>query len=86
MKFVLLIWGLFGGLLVYFFLANFLTVLLRPQYEKPVDSVQDIIERGMITFVPDASYYWKDFLLQSPNPLYQKLGDMCVVPKILKNM
>ena len=79
--FVFLIWGLFGGLLVYFFQANFLTVLLRPQYEKPVNSAKDIIDRGMIPFVQDTGYFFKDHLLRSPNPLYQKLGEIMVVPK-----
>ena len=55
-------------------------MLLRPQYEKPVDSVQDIIERGLIPFVNDDNYYIKDFLSQSPNPLFQQLGEMTVVP------
>ena len=81
MTLIFLIWGLFGGLLVYFFQANFLKVLLRPQYEKPVNSVKDIIERGMIPFVEDRAYFYKDHLLQSPNPLHQQLGDIMVVPK-----
>ena len=80
-KFVFLIWGLFGGLLVYFFQANLLTVLLRPQYEKPINSVKDIIDSGMIPFVWETAYYLKDHLLRSPNPLHQQLGDIMVVPK-----
>ena len=81
MKFVLQIWGLFGGLLVYFFLANFLTVLLRPNYEKPVNSAKDIIDRRMIPFVDDGAYFYRDYLVRSPNPLYQQLGEIVVIPK-----
>ena len=52
-----------------------------PQYEKPVDSAQDILDRGMIPFVVDGGDYWKPFLLQSSNPVYQKLGEIVIVPK-----
>ena len=80
MTFVLLIWGLFGGLILYFFLANFLTVLLKTTLEKPVNSAQDIIDRGMIPFADEGAYFWKGHLLQSPNPLYQQLGKIMEVP------
>ena len=80
-NFVLLTWALFGGLFIYAFLANFRTMLLMPQYEKPVDSAQDVLDRGMIPFVVDGGDYWKPFLLQSSNPVYQKLGEIVIVPK-----
>ena len=81
MNFVLITWALFGGLFIYAFLANFRTMLLMPQYEKPVNSAQDILDRGMIPFVWYGGKFWKHFLLQSSNPVYQKLGEIVVVPK-----
>ena len=81
MNFVLLTWALCGGLFIYAFLANFRTMLLMPQYEKPIDSAQEILDRGMIPFVTYSGDYWKQFLLESPNPIYQKLGEITVVPK-----
>ena len=79
--FVLLIWGLFGGLILHFFLANFLTVLLLPQYEDPIDSAEDIVDRGMIPFTEPGAVIYTDLLLQSPNPLYQYLGTIVVHPR-----
>ena len=29
------------------FEANYLTILLKPNYEKPVDTAQDILDRGL---------------------------------------
>jgi apolipoprotein N-acyltransferase len=81
MNFVLITWALCGGLFVYAFLANFRTMLLMPQYEKTIDSAQDILDRGMIPFVLYGGYYYRGFLLQSSNPTYKKLGEIAVVPK-----
>ena len=81
MNFVLITWALFGSLFIYAFLANFRTMLLMPQYEKPVDSAQDVLDRGMIPFVNVGGDYWRDQLLQSSNPTYKKLGEILVVPK-----
>ena len=27
--------------------ANYLTMLLKPNYEKPIDSAEDVLERGL---------------------------------------
>ena len=81
MNFVLITWAMFGGLFIYAFLANFRTMLLKPQYEAPVDSAQDILDRGLIPFVQYGGYLDRDHLLQSPNPAYQKLGAILYVPE-----
>ena len=81
MNLVLIIWGLCGGLFIYAFLANFRTMLLMPQYEKPVDSAQEILDRGMIPFVIPGGDFYKQFLKESSNPTYQKLGEIVLVPK-----
>ena len=81
MNLVLITWALCAGLFIYAFLANFRTMLLMPQYAKPVDSAQEILDRGMIPIVDDGGLYWKHFLLQSSIPTYQKLGEIAVVPE-----
>ena len=81
MKLVLITWALVGGQFIYAFSANFRTMLLMPQYEAPVDSAQDVLDRGMTLFVTYSGEYYKQFLLQSSNPAYQKLGENVVIPK-----
>ena len=51
-----------------------------PVLEKPVDSAQDVLDRGLIPVVVDGGGYWQDFLKSSSNPLYQALGEITVVP------
>ena len=80
-NFVLLIWGLCGGLFIYAFLANFRTMLLMPQYEAPIDSAQDVLDRRMLPFVDDGGEYYRDHLLQSSNTVYQQLGKITIIPK-----
>ena len=48
---------------------------------KPFDSAQDILDRGMTVFVDDGGEIWRDHLLDSSSPTYQKLGETLVVPK-----
>ena len=73
MNFVLLTWLYFGGLLLHAFLCNFTVMLMLPQYGKPIDSAQDILDRGLIPFVDWGGEYYRDHLLQSTTPAYQKL-------------
>ena len=78
---VLLIWGLFGGLLLHFFLANFRDILLTPTYLPPIDTAKDILDRGMIPFVQPGAINYIGFLRDSPNPTLQELANQLYVPK-----
>ena len=44
---VLLMWCVMGGFLLHILECNYLTTLLNPVYEKPIDTAEDIIERGI---------------------------------------
>ena len=48
---VFIIWAVFGGFILHFLLSNYLTVLLRPSYESPVDTAADITERNIVPFM-----------------------------------
>ena len=41
---VLLMWCVWGGFLLHILECNYLTVLVKPVYEKPIDTAEDIIE------------------------------------------
>ena len=79
-NFVLFTWSLFGGVLLHGFLANFRVMLLMPVMEKQVNTAQDILDRGLIPFTRDDEY-WIDHMKNSPNPVYQQLAEIAVVPK-----
>ena len=44
---ILLFWCVCGGFLLHMFESNYFTMLMKPTYEKPVDSAEDIISRGL---------------------------------------
>ena len=46
-------------------------MLLKPKYEKPIDSAQEVLDRGLIPF---GHGYYKIVLQSSSDPLYQQLG------------
>ena len=65
-NFVFTIWAVFGGFILHFLLCNFLTVLLRPRYEKPVETTADVIERNITLILwPEAG--WKEYHAASPD-------------------
>ena len=78
---VLTFWDVLGGFIGYFFLATFLTMLIKPVLEKPIDSVQDIVDRGLVPITDEGGQFWKDFLRDSANPLYRQLAEITIVPK-----
>ena len=44
---VFTIWAVFGGFILHFLLSNYLTVLLMPSYEIPVETAKDLIKRDI---------------------------------------
>ena len=79
---LLLIWGLFGGVLVHGFLANYRCMLLSPVLEEPVDTAEDVLKRGIIPFSNvGVDLFFVDLMKKSPNPVYQQLAEIFVVAK-----
>ena len=79
---ILLIWYFCGGVCLWAFEGNILALMFKPVYEDPVDTAQDIIDRGLIPVItPTAAYYWKSFFTYSDNELYRKLARIIVVQK-----
>ena len=79
---VLLMWCVFGGFLLHILECNYLTVLVKPVYEKPIDTAEDIIERGMkiidIPGIESMIETWKN----SPFPLTRAIAENTYVAKV----
>ena len=81
-NFVFTIWAVFGGFILHFLLSNYLTVLLRPRFEEPVDTVADLVKRrDIIPFMAPESYIYKQFFAASNDSDYQELSRKLVIPK-----
>ena len=78
---VFTIWAVFGGFILHFLLSNYLTVLLRPSYESPVDTAADIILRDITPFFIPGAESWISFFADSTDPNYQEISRRFVIAK-----
>ena len=69
------------GVCLWGFEGNILALMMKPVYEDPVDSAQDIIDRGLIPILYPGAYYFAWQLSQSGNQLHQDLSKIIVIAK-----
>ena len=78
---VLLLWCVCGGLLAHMLEANFLTILLKPNYEKFVDTAKDVMDRGLtVIYYPGAESFVEE-LKNSPDVYLRTLAERTIVCK-----
>ena len=78
---VFTIWAVFGGFILHFLLCNYLTVLLRPSYEEPVETAEDLVKRDIIPFYIPGGEIYKQLFADSQDPNYQELSKRLVIAK-----
>ena len=55
--------------------------MLRPNFEDPLDTAQDLVDNNITLYVTPGSEIWKQFLAKSPNPAYNELAETMIIPK-----
>ena len=75
------IWAVFGGFILHFLLSNYLTVLLTPSYEEPVETAADLIKRDITPFMTSGSEMYKQLFAASSDPIYQEISRRLVIAK-----
>ena len=65
------------------FESNYFTMLMKPTYEKPVDSPADIIERGLKVIYPPYTESLLEELKDSSFDSTRRLAELTVVPKVI---
>ena len=75
------IWAVFGGFILHFLLSNYLSVLLRPTYETPVETAEDLVKRDIIPFMSDGFEIYKQLFAASTDPNYQELSRRLIIAK-----
>ena len=79
---VFTIWAVFGGFILHFLLSNYLTVILRPSFEEPVETAGDLVKRNITPFTgPSGVQSWTNLFSSSPNPDYQALSGKIIFAK-----
>ena len=76
-----LIWAVFGGWILHFLLTNFLTVLLKPRYEEPVDTAADVLTRNFTIVRFPGGESWIQYFAKYHDPVYQNLSQRFVIAK-----
>ena len=80
---VFLLWCVFGGLLAHMLEANFLTILLLPNYENPIDTAEDLLDSGLAVIYIPGAVSKKDILMNSPYYITRTLAERAIVPKVI---
>ena len=60
-------------------MCNVLPVILRANFDDPVDSAQDIIDSNLTLFDVPWSEMWKQWLATHANPLYRKISETMII-------
>ena len=56
-----------------------LTTILRPNFEEPLDTTKQLVEKNITIYDIPGTEFWKQFLLDSSIPEYNKLGETFIV-------
>ena len=72
-----------GGFLLHILECNILATLLKPTYEKPIDTAEDIIERGITIIDVVGRESMVEMLKKSPFPLTRALAESTHVAKVV---
>ena len=78
---VLLIWYFLGGVCLWAFEDNILALMFRQVFEDPVDTAQEVKDRGLIPVVNFGAGFTVDLLARSDDKLYQYLASKAVIPE-----
>ena len=82
MVLILILLCVWGGFLLHILECNYLTVLLKPTFEKPVDTAEDIIERGLtIISAPNTGSLF-EAAKKSPFEAVRKMAELNYVTKV----
>ena len=80
---VLMLWCVCGGLLLHMLEANYLNILLKPNYEKAIDSAEDILARGLSVIYPPGYKSTVEIMKNSPSKITRQLAERTIVPKVI---
>ena len=80
----LLLWCVCGGFLLHMLECNFLTILIKPNYEKPVDTAADVLSDASLTIIwfPDYEYYREMAINQNQDTVFRDLAKKTYVAKV----
>ena len=82
-RMMLLLWCVCGGFLQHFYDSSFLNILLKRNYEKPVDTAQEIIDRNLIVITYPGAESLVEIFKNSPSEVTRTLAERTIVAKVI---
>ena len=83
-RMMFLLWCVLGGLLLHFFESLLLDTLVKQNYEKPVDSKQDVVDRRLtVIWAPYDSWSKVERLKNSSSEVERAFGELIIIPKVI---
>ena len=82
-RIMLLLWCISGGFLLHFYESSLLDIILKRNYEKAVDTAQELLDRGLSIIVPPGSESLVEILKNSPSYVTRTLAERTVVAKVI---
>ena len=79
----LLLWCVCGALLFHMLESNYFTMLMKPYYEKPLDTAENVRDRGLSVIYPPGAESIKRILMNSPFPVTRDLAERTTVAEVL---
>ena len=80
---VLLLWCVCGGFLLHMLESNYLSMLMKPNYEKPIDTAKDVIDRGLKIVYTPGSESNVEIMKNSNSDIARALAQLTVVPDVI---
>ena len=63
--------------------ANYLTMLLKPNYEKAIDTAQDILDRNLTVIYNPGGESLVEMLRNSQDNITRRLAERTIVPEVI---
>ena len=62
-------------------LSNYLQVLIKPAWKKPINTIEDMVEHDIIPFYDSSGLWLKESMVQSDDPYVKLLGERMILTK-----
>ena len=82
-RIMLLVWCISGGFLLHFYESSLLDIILKQNYEKAVDTAQQLLDRGLSVISTPGAESRIEILKNSPTYVTRTLAERTVIPKVI---
>ena len=82
-KMTFLLWCVMGGFLLHMFESTYLSMLMKPIYETPINTAQDVLNRGLPVIYYPGTESAVEIEKNSQSYITRQLAERTIVPKVI---